>query len=182
MNPQKLKRISKRLSYVLRHRPDSVQLTLGDAGWVDVDELLAALGRNGTTLTWEVLRRVVATNDKQRFEFSEDRTRIRARQGHSAAVDLGYQAAVPPETLFHGTATKNLESIRQQGLIKGQRHHVHLSTNKETMLDVARRHGRPVLLTVRAGQMQADGYDFFVTGNHVWLTDHVPPGYILFPA
>jgi putative RNA 2'-phosphotransferase len=178
MDTVSLKQVSKSLSYVLRHRPDSVGLALGDGGWVAVDDLLAAFKRSGKPLSREVLEVVVAENDKQRFEFSEDRSRIRARQGHSAKVELGYEPATPPDVLYHGTATKNLDSILQIGLIKGRRHHVHMSTNRETMLQVAMRHGKPVVLAIDAKQMFANGHKFFVTGNHVWLTEHVPPKYI----
>jgi putative RNA 2'-phosphotransferase len=178
METKKLKTVSKSLSYVLRHRPDSVGLELGDGGWVLVDDLLVAFQRAGKRMSRELLDVVVAQNDKQRFEFSEDRTRIRARQGHSAEIYLGYEPATPPDILYHGTATKNLESIFQKGLIKVRRHHVHMSNNRETMIQVAMRHGKPVLLAIDAKQMLADGHEFFVTGNNVWLTDHVPPEYI----
>jgi putative RNA 2'-phosphotransferase len=178
MDTASLKRVSKSLSYVLRHRPDSIGLTLRDGGWVAVDDLLAAFKRSGKLLSRELLNVVVAENDKQRFEFSEDRSRIRARQGHSAKVELGYEPATPPDVLYHGTATKNLDSIFHSGLVKGRRHHVHMSTNRETMLQVAMRHGRPVVLAIDAKQMFADGHEFFVSGNHVWLTEHVPPEYI----
>lgn len=173
MNAEKLKRISKKMSYILRHQPDSVGLTLAPGGWVAIDDLLGAL-----KISKEVLDEVVFTNDKQRFEYSEDATQIRARQGHSTQVDLQYEAATPPDLLFHGTATRFLESIFEKGLIKGQRHHVHLSINRETMIAVGSRHGKPVVLEVNAQQMVADGNRFFVTGNHVWLTDHVPPQYL----
>ena len=178
MDPQTLKAISKRLSYVLRHRPDSLNLQLEDGGWLGVDELLAALAGAGQPVSIDVLRRVVAENDKQRFEFSDDLRRIRARQGHSTAVDLGYEPATLPAVLFYGTAERFLASILAQGLVKGRRHHVHLSTSQETMRQVAMRHGKPVLLEVDAGRMHAAGHEFFVTGNHVWLTDHVPPDYL----
>jgi putative RNA 2'-phosphotransferase len=178
MNTDQLKKISKSLSYVLRHRPDSVGLELGKGGWIAVDELLRAFEESGKPISIEVLRKVVAENDKQRFELSEDAQRIRARQGHSVEVDLLYEPAIPPAVLYHGTAAHNLDSIFEQGLIKGRRHHVHLSINQQTMLQVARRHGRPVLLAIDAGRMHADGHAFFATGNHVWLTDSVPPQYL----
>lgn len=178
MNPQKLKKVSKSLSYVLRHRPDTVGLELSDGGWVLVDELIQAFQQHGKKLSLALLVEVVAENDKQRFEFSEDASRIRARQGHSTDVDLGYEPATPPDTLYHGTATKNLESIFQNGLVKGRRHHVHLSTNKETMIQVGMRHGTPVVLSINAKQMLVDGHIFFITGNDVWLTEHVPSEYI----
>lgn len=178
MNTKQLKSISKRLSFILRHRPDSVGLTLEPGGWVSVTALLAALSNNGTFVTPATLEEVVSDNDKQRFEFSADRSQIRARQGHSAEVDLQYEAAIPPDLLFHGTATRFLESIFAQGLIKGNRHHVHLSINHETMIQVGKRHGQPTVLEIDAKQMVIDGHQFFVTGNAVWLTDHVPPQYL----
>ncbi len=178
MNTPDLKPISKQLSYILRHRPDSVGLELQEGGWVGVDDLLAALAQSGPGISLEVLKRVVAENDKGRFEFSDDGARLRARQGHSTPVELGYTPTTPPDVLFHGTATRFLDSILQQGLLKGRRSHVHLSTNQETMLQVGMRHGKPVLLAVDAAGMQHDGHVFLVTGNHVWLTDHVPPQYL----
>ena len=178
MDAKSRKNVSKSLSYVLRHRPDTVGLELGSGGWVSVDELLAAFERTDNALSRELLLTIVAESDKQRFELSSDGSRIRARQGHSVEVDLGYQPATPPDVLYHGTADKNLESIFCMGLVKGARHHVHMSTNRETMLRVAMRHGKPVLLIIDAKQMFADGHEFFVTGNHVWLTEHVPPEYL----
>ncbi|QDU75653.1 RNA 2'-phosphotransferase [Bremerella volcania] len=173
MNAEKLKKISKRMSYILRHQPDSVGLTLSPGGWVAVEDLLAAL-----KISREQLNEVVVTNDKQRFEYSEDASQIRARQGHSTLVDLQYEAATPPNLLFRGTATRFLHSIFEKGLIKGNRHHVHLSIDRETMIAVGSRHGKPVVLEVNAKQMVNDGSQFYVTGNHVWLTDHVPPQYL----
>lgn len=182
MDEKKLKRVSKSLSYVLRHRPDTVGLQLGEGGWVPVNDLLIAFKRAGKRLSLDLLEIVVAENDKQRFEFSEDRILIRARQGHSVEVQLGYAPEPPPDVLYHGTATRNLESIFQQGLIKGRRHHVHMSTNQETMLAVGKRHGQPVVLAVDAKQMLVDGFEFFVTENDVWLADHVPPEYLCVAA
>ena len=181
MNPD-IKKVSKSMSYVLRHKPDAIGITLDPNGWVDVDVLIAAFQRNGKRYTHESIDRAVAENDKQRFEFNEDRARIRARQGHSVKVDLGYEPAVPPDVLFHGTATRNLDSVREKGLLKMNRHHVHLSTSKETMLAVAQRHGKPVILEVDAKRMHADDFEFFVTENDVWLVDSVPADYLDFPC
>jgi putative RNA 2'-phosphotransferase len=178
MDTKHLKEVSKSLSYVLRHRPDSVGLELSENGWVAVDELLRAFEQAGKPLSLELLHQVVSENDKQRFEFSAGGHKVRARQGHSAPVDLGYEPATPPAILYHGTATRFLDSIWAQGLLKGSRHHVHMSTNKQTMLQVGMRHGKPVLLKIDAAQMHADGHEFFVTGNQVWLTEHVPPKYL----
>lgn len=172
---------SKQLSYVLRHRPDSVGLVLDEAGWVTVDALLAALARHGTALARGELEAIVRGSDKQRFAFSDDGQRIRAQQGHSVAVDLGHAEATPPPLLYHGTVARFLPSIAEHGLRRGQRHHVHLSATPETATAVGQRRGAPVILTVRAAAMAADGHRFFVTPNHVWLTDHVAPAYLSIP-
>lgn len=172
--------ISKFLSFVLRHKPEEIGLTLDERGWVDVDVLLAAARREGKPLTREMLDYIVATNSKKRFEYSEDGTRIRASQGHSVEVDLGYSSSLPPVVLYHGTVAAAVADIMQQGLMKMQRHHVHLSANVETAKNVGGRRGKPVVLIVYAGSMAAAGHQFFVSTNGVWLTDHVPPEYISF--
>lgn len=179
-DPQNVK-ISKFLSLVLRHRPRTVGVTLDQAGWVSTADLLDGCTRSGRPITRDQLEEVVATNDKKRFEFSPDGSMIRASQGHSVDVDLGYAPADPPDVLYHGTAKRNLAAIRQRGLVKGLRHHVHLSGDEETALKVARRYGKPVVLTVRASGMAADGLTFFLSANGVWLTDHVPPEYLELP-
>src|SRR5690348_12196580 len=124
-------KISKFLSLVLRHKPEEIGITLDDAGWVDVDTLLAACAKHRFPLTREQLETVVATSDKKRFAFNETGTRIRANQGHSVEVELGYAPAQPPEILYHGTADRFIDSIRRQGLVKGKRHHVHLSLTRQ---------------------------------------------------
>lgn len=174
----RLVKISKFLSLVLRHKPETIGLTLDPAGWVSVMELLRACTRHNFPLSLEELQAVVATNDKQRFAFSEDGRRIRASQGHSIEVELGYQPAEPPEFLYHGTVERFLPSIRAKGLLKGQRHHVHLSPDVATAAKVGSRRGQPVILTVNSGQMNRDGYAFYQSANSVWLTDHVPAIYI----
>lgn len=174
--------ISKFMSLVLRHRPGKIGLELDRAGWTSVDVLLVKCQEHGRPFTREQLEEVVATNDKQRFELSEDGAMIRARQGHSIDVELGYQPVEPPAVLYHGTAAHNLGSIRGRGLIKGRRHHVHLSAETVTTMKVAARHGTPVLLTIDAGRMYRDGHVFYRTGNNIWLTEHVPAAYLTFPA
>jgi putative RNA 2'-phosphotransferase len=176
-----LVRISKFLSRVLRHRPDSIGLLLDEGGYAKVDDLLAAANRSGMPLDMVVLRKVVEENEKQRFAFSDDGLRIRASQGHSISVDLGLVAVEPPELLYHGTAVRFLKSIRRDGLLRGKRHHVHLSPDIETALKVGSRHGPPVVLAIDAGRMQKDGFSFYRSTNGVWLTDHVPVRYIEFP-
>jgi putative RNA 2'-phosphotransferase len=171
-------RVSKRLSHVLRHQPGSVGLTLDEAGWVDVDALLSALARHGLPLTRDELGHVVATNDKRRFSFDATGTRIRASQGHSRPVDLGYAPARPPDVLFHGTVGRFLPAILAEGLRPGSRHAVHLSPDAATARTVGARRGRPVVLRVDAAAMATDGHAFSRSDNGVWLTDAVPPRYL----
>ena len=174
-------RISKFLSLVLRHKPEEIGVTLDEAGWVDVETLLSACARHRFPITRQQLETVVATSDKKRFALSEDGSRIRANQGHSVEVELGYAPAQPPEILYHGTADRFIESIRRQGLIKGKRHHVHLSLTRPTAAAVGTRHGRLVLLEVRSGDMHRAGIVFYKSANDVWLTDAVPAEYLIFP-
>jgi len=171
---------SKLLSLILRHEPERVGLRLDGAGWVNVAELLEAVNRHGVPLTLEDLKHVVATNDKKRFALSDDRLKIRASQGHSVEVDLQYQPEVPPEFLYHGTPQKFVESIRATGLNKGERHDVHLSPNATTAAKVGQRRGRPVVLKIRAGEMQRAGHVFRRSANDVWLAAFVPVEFIEF--
>jgi putative RNA 2'-phosphotransferase len=182
MNEKETKRTSKFLSLVLRHEPERVGLQLSEAGWIGVAELLEAVNRHGMALTPDQLKHVVATSDKRRFAFSEDGRLIRANQGHSVAVNLQYTPQPPPEMLYHGTATRFLEGIRKDGLKKMERHDVHLSAETKVTLQVAGRHGRPALLTIRAGEMHRVGHIFRCSANGVWLVDHVPPQFIEFPV
>ncbi|WP_084718070.1 RNA 2'-phosphotransferase [Streptacidiphilus carbonis] len=171
-------RASRFLSLILRHDPGRVGLTLDPAGWVGVSDLLAALAACGRPLTRAQLDLVVERNDKQRFAFDPTGTRIRASQGHSVPVELGYEAAEPPALLFHGTHPQALDAIRAEGLRPMNRHAVHLSPDAGTATRVGTRRGRPVVLTVDAARMSADGHRFRVSANGVWLTDAVPPEYL----
>ncbi len=187
-NPDEMKKmqksfvkISKFLSFVLRHNPDKIGLHLDPGGWAQVDELLAAAKESGVPLNQETLRQVVAQNDKQRFSFSANGFRIRANQGHSIPVDLGLEPLLPPEKLFHGTATRFLESIQQHGLIPKGRQQVHLSPDEQTAIKVGQRHGKPVVLIIQSGPMHAQGFEFYRSANGVWLTDKVPVEFIVFP-
>lgn len=181
MNEKERRNKSKFLSLVLRHKPQTVGIELDEAGWVKVDVLLSALARHGHPISRATLEEVVSTNDKQRFSFSKDGKRIRANQGHSVEVELGYQRATPPEILYHGTPQQFVELIVREGLKKMDRHHVHLHVDVATSTAVGRRRGKPVLLQVRALEMHQAGHEFFVTPNDVWLTDHVPVEYLEFP-
>ncbi len=172
------KKISKFLSLVLRHRPETIDLQLDDQGWAKVEELLKKMANHGKEISFERLQHIVITNDKQRYIFNENHTKIRANQGHSININLNLEAQQPPEILYHGTATKNLDSIMEQGLVKGNRQYVHLSADKTTALKVGQRHGKPIILLVRSGKMHQDGIAFFLSENKVWLTDYVPPEYL----
>jgi putative RNA 2'-phosphotransferase len=174
-------RISKLLSLVLRHEPGRMQLVPDDAGWVAVAAVLAGFAASGLPITREELEDVVRTSDKQRFAFSEDGARIRANQGHSIDVELGLAPSDPPPVLFHGTVDRFLASIRARGLLKGQRHHVHLSATVATASQVGARRGKPVVVQVRAADMAQAGHRFFLSANGVWLTDHVPASYLVVP-
>jgi putative RNA 2'-phosphotransferase len=169
------RRVSKRLSFVLRHAPDSVGLRLDAAGWVDVGQLLDALGRHGLRLTRAQLVDVVAANDKQRFAFDDTGGRIRASQGHSVPVELGYAATQPPPVLFHGTPVRNVPAILAEGLRPGSRHAVHLSPDVATAHAVGARRGRCAVLQVDAAALAASGVPFHCAANGVWLVASVPP-------
>lgn len=174
--------ISKFLSLVLRHKPGRIGLQLADDGWVEIDQLLRASAEHGRQIDRELLLRVVRENDKQRFAVSEDGQQIRANQGHSVEVNLGLTASPPPETLYHGTVSRFLESIRQKGLVPGSRQHVHLSADKQTAERVGQRRGNPVILVVHAAQMNDRGFEFYLSQNGVWLAEHVPVEFIAFPG
>lgn len=176
MNDKTTKKLSKFLSYVLRHHPDKLELTLDEQGWTSVNELLSKLNN----VSMEQLEYVVANNNKKRFAFNEDKTQIRANQGHSIKIDLAYSPVEPPEFLYHGTATKNINSIQKSGIIKGNRHHVHLSVDIDTATNVGQRHGKPIILIVKSKVMYEQGHEFFLSENNVWLTDFVPVEFIEF--
>jgi putative RNA 2'-phosphotransferase len=178
MNPEQQKRISKRLSLHLRHEPKTLGLTLEPGGWVKVDDLLRAFSSKHFPVTREQLETVVKENDKQRFSFDETGLRIRANQGHSAKVNLQLEPQIPPDVLYHGTALSVLEVILREGLKRMKRHHVHLSTDKDMMLKVAMRHGKPVLLKIKAKEMHGAGYKFYLSANGVWLVDAIPPTFL----
>lgn len=178
MEPDRIVKISRYLSKHLRHQPERLGLTPEPGGWVGVDELLAACARNGMRISRAQLDEVVAENDKKRFSFDEAGAKIRANQGHSVEVDLQLEPAIPPDVLYHGTGHQTADAIREGGLVKMRRHHVHLSRDVETATRVGARHGRPVVFAVDAKAMQADGYVFYVSDNGVWLVDEVPPRYL----
>jgi putative RNA 2'-phosphotransferase len=171
-------RVSKFLSLVLRHQPQKIGLSLDEFGWAKISELIACAKRSGTQLSEELIAEVVRDNDKQRFKLSEDKTKIRANQGHSVQVNLELKPVKPPEMLYHGTADRFVSSILKHGLRKGKRQYVHLSKDRQTATRVGTRHGTPVVLVIHSGKMYDQGLKFFLSENKVWLTAHVPPEYI----
>ena len=171
-------RMSKFLSLVLRHKPELIGLTLDQNGWASVEDLIRLANRHGIRLTRPLLMQIVADNEKKRFALSDNGERIRASQGHSVKVDLGLPPALPPEILYHGIASRFLESILAGGLHSANRQHVHLSPDVATAMRVGQRHGSPVVLVIRSGEMAVAGHTFFVSANGVWLTDRVPQEFI----
>ncbi|WP_336686858.1 RNA 2'-phosphotransferase [Chryseobacterium bernardetii] len=178
MNEIETKRISKFLSLILRHQPETIGLKLDENGWADVEELRERSAKKKVYFSLEELDEVVETNNKKRFAFNEDKTKIRASQGHSINIDLALEALQPPDFLYHGTAEANISSILEKGIEKRSRQHVHLSADKETATKVGMRHGKPIILTIRTGKMYEDGIAFFQSANGVWLTEFVDPKYI----
>ena len=178
MNDKQIKTISKFLSLILRHTPQTIGLQLDENGWADVEELIRKSARHRQHFTKVELEEIVAQNDKQRFAFNEAHTKIRANQGHSVEVELNLTAQQPPEFLYHGTVAKFIDSIRKAGLQKMNRQHVHLSKDIDTAHKVGSRRGNPVILSIRSGHMHRDGLLFFLSENGVWLTDNVPANYI----
>jgi len=169
-------KISKAMSLLLRHKPEAGHISLDAQGWVSIDDLIIGLTHLGQHATATDIEHIVATNDKQRFIINGNR--IRANQGHSVTVELGLPPATPPAVLYHGTVQKFLSTIFRDGLQKRKRHHVHLSADVTTATTVGDRRGQAVILNIDAARMHADGHQFFVTANQVWLTDHVPPSYL----
>lgn len=178
MNEIETKRISKFLSLILRHQPETIGLKLDENGWADVEELRERSAKKKVYFSLEELDEVVETNNKKRFAFNEDKTRIRASQGHSIDINLALEALQPPDFLYHGTAEANISPILEKGIEKRSRQHVHLSADKETATKVGMRHGKPIILTIRTGKMYEDGIAFYQSANGVWLTEFVDPKYI----
>jgi putative RNA 2'-phosphotransferase len=168
-------KLSKTLSYWLRHGPDVAGVELDASGWTKVDSVLAALAKQDIAADWQTLLRMVEINDKRRFELSGDADLIRSRQGHSVSVEADWRVALPPDVLWHGTVDRFLKAILAEGLKPMSRHHVHLSADRETAERVSRRRGSPVVLLIDAKRLADQGQSFRITGNGVWLTEHVPP-------
>ncbi|OCG18289.1 RNA 2'-phosphotransferase [Gilliamella sp. WF3-4] len=180
MNKQ-LDKTSKFLSYILRHQPEAIGITLDSDGWVNIVHLITQANQYGESLTRELVEQVVKTSDKKRFTISDDGIKIRAAQGHSTQqVKISHAEQIPPEFLYHGTATRFIDSIKKQGLISGNRHYVHLSTDENIANKVGKRHGKPIVLKVKALQMHQQDFKFYLADNDVWLTDAVPNTFLIF--
>ncbi|GAA3566792.1 RNA 2'-phosphotransferase [Snuella lapsa] len=178
ISDKQLTHISKFLSLVLRHQPETIDIQLNQNGWTDVNELIEKANDYGIKFDREILNHIVATNTKKRFSFNDTFDKIRASQGHSIEIELGYINQKPPEILFHGTGKKSVQSILESGLEKRGRQHVHLSSDIETAIKVGQRHGEPIVFKVLAEEMYSDNFQFYISDNGVWLTDNVPTKYL----
>ncbi len=170
--------LSRFLSLILRHKPWVIGITLDEHGWADVDELIPGINHSGREIDMELLEEIVAEDEKGRYSFSEDKRLIRANQGHSIPVDVELEEKCPPDVLYHGTATRFIDSIKEQGIRSMSRLYVHFSLDQDTAVKVGRRHGKPQVLTVDAKRMYNDGIKFYLSHNGIWLTKYVAPEYI----
>jgi putative RNA 2'-phosphotransferase len=166
------------LSLILRHKPETVGISLDEHGWANVEELIAGVRKSRPAFDLAMLEEIVATNNKQRYSFNEDHSLIRANQGHSIPVDVELEQAVPPAVLYHGTGEKFVESILRTGLVPKSRLYVHLSKDVETARAVGKRHGKSVVFQVDALKMTEDGLPFFLSKNGIWLTAQVNASYL----
>ena len=166
------------LSYILRHKPEEAFVHMAKGGWVNVEHLIKGINKNGFYIDMKILEEIVNTDAKKRYSFNEDKTRIRANQGHSIDIDMGFENQKPPMILYHGTATKNIDSINAEGIKRMKRQFIHLSTGFVQAMTVGERHGYACVYVVNAQEMYEDGYEFYCAGNGVWLTDYVPVKYI----
>jgi putative RNA 2'-phosphotransferase len=173
-----LTEVSKYISLILRHKPEVIGITLDEHGWADVTELIKGIEKDHKGFNMEILEEIVRTDNKQRYSFNEDKTKIRANQGHSINVDVELKESEPPKILYHGTGKKFVDSINKEGLTPKSRLYVHLSKDRETAINVGKRHGEPVIYMVDARQMINDGYKFYLSENGVWLTKEVPAKYL----
>ena len=172
---------SRFLSYILRHEPESIGLILDNAGWANINELVQLANTSGNNITLEQLHAIVENDKKGRFSISDDRQFIRAVQGHSLkTIDLKLEEAIPPVSLFHGTAQRFIGNISNEGLLPRERQYVHLTEDSNTAIETGMRYGKPVVLEINSHKMQEDGYKFYQAENDVWLTSAVPSAYIVF--
>jgi putative RNA 2'-phosphotransferase len=178
INEKENTRISKFISLVLRHKPETINLILDGNGWADTSDLITKMNNHGFQVTVDILNHIVFTNNKKRFAYNETQTKIRANQGHSIDVELELKEAQPPAYLYHGTGEKSVNAILVTGLNKRNRQHVHLSSDIETAITVGQRHGKAKIFIIAAGQMKMEGFSFYLSDNNVWLIDNVPVKYL----
>ena len=177
---ERLVKLGRFISLILRHSPETIGIKLDENGWGDVEELITLMNKNRRKIDIDTLKEIVETNNKKRYEFSDNFKKIRACQGHSINVDVELEQAVPPEFLYHGTAVKNIESIKKDGIKKASRQHVHLSSDYNTAYNVGKRHGKPYIIKVLSGKMGEDGKKFYISKNEVWLSDDIETEYLVF--
>lgn len=170
-------KLGRYLCMILRHRPEVIGIQLDEHGWADVEELVAGVATD-RTFSRDILEEIVRTDSKRRYSFNEDKTKIRANQGHSIDVDLEFETAQPPEYLWHGTAEKYVNSIEEKGLLPKSRRYVHLSLDVQTAVKVGKRHGSPVVYRIRSGEMYRNGFRFYISANGIWQTIMVPVEYL----
>lgn len=178
---RRLVKLSKFLSYILRHHPEDIGLELDNAGWVSVEELITAARQHGRNFSRDDLLSLMDQSPKKRFTLSRDGEYIRANYGHSIDIDPGYEPKQPPEVLYHGTARRFLASIHDRGITTQNRQFVHLSQDEVSAGDVGKRHGKPVILRITSGKMYRDGFTFYQSDEGLWLTKRIPVSYIIFP-
>lgn len=171
-------KLSKFISLILRHQPEVINIKLDEKGWANVDELIDGINRKGYHIDFKILSEIVKNNNKQRFTFNDDQTKIRANQGHSIDVDVELEEVIPPDILYHGTSRKYVENIMKEGIKKQGRNYVHLSQDEKTAIIVGKRHGDPVVFQIDAKQMSMDGILFYQSKNKVWLTEYINPRYL----
>lgn len=170
--------LGKFISLILRHKPETIGITLDEHGYASVLELIDGINKSGHKIDFETLSRIVRENNKNRYSFNEDKTKIRANQGHSINVDVELKEVIPPKTLYHGSAERFLESIKEKGILKMSRQYVHLSKDKKTAVNVGSRHGKPIVLEIDTVSMIKDGYKFFLSENGVYLCDDIKYKYV----
>ncbi|WP_368221728.1 RNA 2'-phosphotransferase [Blautia wexlerae] len=173
-----LTNLSKYMSLILRHKPEAIGISLDEHGWASVNDLICGIEKNNPGFNMDILEQIVRTDSKHRYSFNEDKSLIRANQGHSVNVDVELKEKEPPEYLYHGTGEKYVKSINQDGLIPKSRLYVHLSKDIKTAENVGKRHGKEVVYRINSGQMYRDGYKFYLSENGIWLTKEVPVKYL----
>ena len=172
-----LTKVSKKLSYLLRHSTEPLYIDL-DNGWADTKQIVNILKTNYPEVNISVLEQIVAEDEKGRYSFNEDHTKIRANQGHSIpGVHIDMDQPEPPELLYHGTTTRFLPTILEEGIKPMSRQYVHISPDLETAIQIGKRHGKPVVLVIRAKDFINNGHPLYRSSNGVWLAKYVPCEY-----